>query len=110
MSENRRIHKRYGSDMIFWMKQVDSSKDFSPFYIVDISAGGLKVETKQLFTVGTEVHLSFELPQHTDLIEAMAIVRHIETVDEGYHTGLQFQKVKGVPTSMLMEYLEEIYG
>ena len=98
--------------MVFWIKQQDGGDDdYQPFHIRNISGGGILCETNSEFRVGEIVALSFELPQHTDLIEATAEVRHVDTGDEDfkYHIGLEFKEVSGVPISLLIDFLEEIF-
>ena len=97
--------------MVFWIKQQDGDSDFQPFHILNISGGGILCESNSEFRVGEIVSLSFELPQHTDLIEATGEVRHIDPGNEEfkYHFGLQFKEVSGVPVSLLIDFLEEIF-
>ena len=110
MDENRRAYERYGTDMIFWIKPHASDRDFQPFEIKNISGGGILCRTREPFTVGNQVLLSFELPQHTDLIEARAVIRHVAQNEDGnYDVGLQFLEVEGLPTSLLIDYLEELF-
>lgn len=108
--ENRRTFERFGSDMIFWIKKLEGSDDFQPFGIENISAGGILVRTKAVFTAKSFVALSFELPQYTDLISAEAEVRHVvANEDDTYRVGLQFSKVENLEIDLLIRYLAELF-
>lgn len=110
MTNNRRTHKRFETDMVFWMKEVETDGGFNPFFVENISAGGILVNTRVALPVGRHMQLSFELPQHTDLIEATAEVRHTKEIKKNhFQSGLKFVAVDGVPPHLLIEYLEEIF-
>lgn len=112
MPENRRAFERFGTDMVFWIKPLGAPEDvdYQPMHIKNISGGGISCATNAPFDKDAEVALSFELPQHTDLIEASGIVRHCGLQDDGhYDIGLQFTGVEGLPTSLLIDYLEELF-
>ena len=112
MSENRRAFERFGADMVFWIKPLSDNpdEDYHPFHIRNISGGGILCITQTPISKGTETALSFELPQHTDLIDATAVVRHCQLEEDGhYEIGLQFSGVTGLPTSLLIDYLEELF-
>jgi len=107
---NRRNFERYGADMIFWMKLANSDEEFHHFQIENISAGGILIDTEQTYEAGQEALIEFELPQHTDLIEAKGVIRHVHEASEGrYQLGLQFTEVADLGTDKLMEYLEDIF-
>jgi c-di-GMP-binding flagellar brake protein YcgR len=97
--------------MVFWIKPVSGGEeDYRPFEIKNISGGGILCLTDEAFEQGDKVNVSFELPQHTDLIEALACVRHVHRNQEGsVEMGLQFESVKGLPTALLIDYLEELF-
>ena len=114
MEQNRRRFERFGTDMIFWVKSKGQMDDeFKPFTIRNISAGGISCLTAFKFHQDESVVLSFELPQHTDLIEASGKVCHVCKIEsdceEQYEIGLKFLEVKGLPTVLLLSYLEEIF-
>lgn len=110
MTENRRSYKRFETDMVFWMKALKTEDSFNPFFVENISAGGILVNTRVPLQVGNHMLLSFELPQHTDLIEATAEVRYTKEIRKNhYQSGLKFVSVEGVPSTVLLEYLEEIF-
>ncbi len=110
MTSNRRNFERFSVDMVFWIKPLGEAGEFKPFEIENISGGGLLAITDHDYRVGSRVKLSFELPQHTELIEAEADVRHARQVeDRVFHIGLEFTHVEGLPTALLIEYLEEIF-
>lgn len=110
MVGNRRRHERFGSDMLFWIKPLEADQDFSYFVITDISAGGISCITQCEFQPGERVRLSFELPQHTDLIEAQGEVRHSSQTSDGRNMiGIAFEKVAGMPQHLLTDYLEELF-
>ncbi|CAM2008516.1 PilZ domain-containing protein [Acanthopleuribacter pedis] len=110
MTENRRSYKRFETDMVFWMKTLDTDDSFNPFFVENISAGGILVNTRIPLAVGNNMLLSFELPQHTDLIEATAEVRYTKEIRKNhFQSGLKFTSVDGVPSSVLLDYLEEIF-
>jgi c-di-GMP-binding flagellar brake protein YcgR len=108
---NRRNYERFGSEMVFWVKrEQDSDDQYKPFLIEDISAGGIGCDVDMQFQSGDRVVMSFELPQHTDLIEATGVVRHIHRKDGGgFLVGVQFDTVRGVPRQLLEDYLEELF-
>lgn len=108
---NRRNYERFGSEMIFWIKRQDDHADqFKPFLIEDISAGGIGCDVDMELKSGELVVMSFELPQHTDLIEAVGVVRHVQAKPEGgYLVGVAFESVTGVPRQLLEDYLEELF-
>lgn len=108
--ENRREYERFGSDMIFWIKPLDSDEEFAPFDIENISAGGILARTSQPFVQGSHVMINFELPQWSDLICAEAEVRHLHPTEEGVHRiGLQFVRVHDLDQERLTEFLEELF-
>ena len=110
MNDNRRAFERFGADMVFWLRRADDEDGaFKPFDIKNISGGGILALTQEPFEQGCEVITSFELPQHTDLIEAVAQIRHVEKLEDHYEIGLQFTRVKGLPVSLLIDYLEELF-
>lgn len=108
---NRRNFERFGSEMVFWVKrETDNDDHFKPFVIEDISAGGIGCDVDMRFDQGERVVMSFELPQHTDLIEATGVVRHVHAKEEGgYLVGVAFDTVSGVPRQLLEDYLEELF-
>ena len=110
MDSNRRSYERFGSDMIFWIKPLDTDEDLTPFDIENISGGGLLCNTTRSYIMGSLVLLNFELPQHTDLIDASALVRHVKKMGEGkYQIGLEFQEVVGLENEQLLGYLEDLF-
>ena len=111
MTANRRVFERFGADMVFWIKPLSGDEeDFQPFDINNISGGGISCKVDRAFALGDHVALSFELPQYTDLIDAVGEIRHIHALEGPYYeVGLQFLEVKGLPTSLLIDYLEELF-
>ena len=107
---NRRENERYNADMIFWMKLEGSEEEYHHFVIENISVGGILVDSDIKYESGQKVLLEFELPQHTDLIEAKADVRHVHQKEKTYQIGLKFTDVEGLSNEKLMEYLEDIFG
>jgi len=107
---NRRNYERFGSDMIFWMKAHGSNEELQPFQVENISAGGILIDTTARFAEGTIVQLEFELPQHSDLLHAKAVVRHLEPAEnESFQVGLEFLDVDELRDSQLTRYLEELF-
>lgn len=108
--EHRKF-ERFGSDMIFWIRKKDAEGDYEPFEIENISAGGILCRSQARFQKDETVQLNFELPQHTDLINAEAVVRHcqLEEADQLYRTGVEFTTVSGIENEALMVYLEELF-
>ncbi|MDJ0836414.1 MAG: PilZ domain-containing protein [Acidobacteriota bacterium] len=107
---NRRNFERFGTDMIFWMKPVDSDEDFHPFAIENISAGGILIDTDKLYDAGVKVMVEFELPQYSDLIHARAVVRHCKPENEGgFKLGLEFETVQELSGEQLLEFLEDLF-
>jgi len=107
---DQRAYERFHADMIFWIKLLGSDEDFQPFRIENISGGGILAVTDHAYPLGAQVALSFELPQHPELIEAEAVVRHSQCAEaDEWHIGLQFSQVARIPISLLVEHLEELF-
>ena len=108
---NRRTYERFGAQMVFWIRPATGGEeDYRPFEIKNISGGGVLCLTDGVFQKGDQVCVSFEFPQHPDLLEADATVRHVSQSDCGsYEMGLEFGQVHGLPKALLIDYLEELF-
>ena len=108
---NRRAFERFAPDMVFWIRPSGGNEeDYQPFDVKDISGGGIACKVDRVYKTGDHVELSFELPQHTDLIDAIGEVRHVCELEENiYEIGVQFKEVKGLTAYLLIDYLEELF-
>jgi hypothetical protein len=74
----------------------------------DASPSGLRVETDVAFPPGTRVLIKLKSPKTRKLIQALAVAKWVEKLDDdrGFRTGLEF-----VETSVetILDILEHIY-
>ncbi len=59
-------------------------------HIVNLSAGGAAIESKESFKVGDNVYLIFKLPNGLKLKEVYAHIIRAEELQDGYSLGLRF--------------------
>lgn len=106
----QRGFERFSSDMPIWIRVLnDPASEYQLVETANISAGGLLFEVDYRLKMGERLNVQFELPQSTDLIKAIAVVRHTAEQDGSFHTGVQFETVENRTVAALMAYLEALF-
>ncbi len=74
----------------------------------DASPSGIKVETDVAFPPGTRVLVKLQSPKTRKLIQAVAIAKWMEKLDDnrGFRTGLEFAETS---VETILDFLEHIY-
>ena len=79
------------------------------YQTIDVSEGGLCLNSSQNLIVGSTHSVLFQLPGHAKKIQAKVIVRWVEQVDgvPGYKVGLQFSAFSKLSKRTLKEFLNQ---
>jgi len=97
--------------------KIDYFKDPGVFlydYSRNLGQGGLFIETEEPFTPGTDLHLSFILPEQSETVELMGKVRwvHKRVPGKPFHgvpgMGIQFQNPESKYKESLDHFFREI--
>lgn len=105
----QRDFERFYSDMPIWIRVFEEDSEYKLVESANISAGGLLFEIDYGLKVGDQLDVSFELPQASELVKAVAVVRHVRVSNGLYHIGIQFETVENQTVDALMAYLEALF-
>ncbi|PIE01430.1 MAG: hypothetical protein CSA81_11985 [Acidobacteria bacterium] len=111
MGNTKRNFERYTpTGMAVWIREKGAAEDSAlQVNIQNICAGGAKCMSPVLYGNGTLLHVDFELPQFSEIIQVSAIVRHVDCEEDGYAlTGLEFLEVHNLDRDTLFKYLTEV--
>lgn len=95
---NRRTHLRLNADDVLWLQGV-RIKYGADVRVIDISAGGLLVETAAEIRPHTTIVFEVSVAGHTQLVPAR-VVRCSRVVDDGitrYRTACAFKRTLSIP-------------
>ncbi len=109
VKENRNYH-RYGYKTRIWLLQSEGAEPV-PMTTVNISAGGLLIETDKKIPLDANVKLSIEYPFYDGRVTAMGKVVRVSEGDYGGSSvryGIQLLAVEGVTEEQLSRFLHSI--
>ena len=107
---DQRVYERFQVDMPIWVRPEEQGGEFKLLETANISAGGLLFHLDYELPLGSRLEVRFELPQDTDLVKAVAEIRHVKA--EGADRiliGVNFLEVKNHTVPALMAYLEAMF-
>ena len=110
-TRNKRKFERYNpTGMAIWVRQKGMPEvDAFPVDITNISAGGARCLLPFLPDVGSLLEIDFELPQYTEIIQALAVVSRVDGQEEGHFiTGIEFLEVLNLDQEELFQFLAEV--
>lgn len=72
---------------------ADGEASYATGHLLDLSAGGLRLATRERLEVGTEVYLGLVLDETRGTLVVSALVRRCRETDGGFEAGLEFTSV-----------------
>ena len=93
--DNRRKAERVDAGFVIQIK-CDTFDQFLQEHAVNISQGGIFIQTSQPYTVGTLLHFQFTSIDQGELIDGLGRVVHVKEDEFGNHgVGLEFLNLSG---------------
>ena len=88
--DNRRKNERVEAGFVIQIK-CDTFDQFLEEHAVNISQGGIFIQTTQSYSVGTLLHFQFTSIDQGELIDGLGRVVHVKQDEAGNHgVGLEF--------------------
>ncbi len=113
MSQERRTAARV---LITTAVRVETARGILRFQCLNLSTGGIYLESEKPLAVGTEIKLKFDLPGQGP-VEAQGVVKHhnplvIEEPGTGeqilHGMGIAFLRIEGVGSQALAEQVKQL--
>jgi len=72
---------------------ADGEASYATGHLLDLSAGGLRLATRERLEVGTEVYLGLVTDETRGTLVVSALVQRCRETDGGFEAGLEFTSV-----------------
>jgi c-di-GMP-binding flagellar brake protein YcgR len=111
VKENRDFIRSNLSTMVTYKLTDEPEAEENRCISVDISPSGIKVFSKQALAAGTNIQLSFCLPDDTELISAQGKVMWSKITEEKFaEIGIEFTDIDHQGTSKINAYVRKTLG
>ena len=108
--DNRRKNTRVDAGFVIQVK-CDTFDQFLEEHAVNISQGGIFIQTNQAYTVGTLLHFQFTSIDQGELIDGLGRVVHVQEGPGGSHgIGLEFLNLSEQSEDMINEIVTSRYN
>jgi c-di-GMP-binding flagellar brake protein YcgR len=109
--KERRKSSRYNYKTRIWLL-LNGSADPVPMTTVNLSAGGLLIETEKKLPLDANIRIAIEYPFFSAKVTAIGRVVHIAEGTVGGRTryGIELLAVEGVTEEQLARFLSNIFG
>ena len=110
MKKNKERRTNPRVPMVVKVEDLQTGKK-AQYYSREVSSGGLFLETNDVYSVGTPLQLSFEIPGSGHHVDVKSSVVHSQKViEKGKNPGMgiRFEDIDSRSKKLLIEYVEKL--